>query len=450
MKADAGILKYVNDRIWNVRLEDRNKYAAFLFKQLRIVLIVVRNYTRNKLQLQAAGLTFYTLLSVVPLVALIFAIAKGFGFEDALEKQLLSSFAGHEEVAEQIFAFATNTLENTQGGVLAGIGVVLLLWTVMRLLSNIEMAFNEIWHVVKGRSWIRKFTEYFSIMLLAPILIILSGSLTVVVTTEIENLVAGFNVLQQIGPVIHFGLRMIPYVLIWLLFTFVYMVMPNTKVSFGSALVAGIIAGTSFQILEWAYINFQVGVSKYNAIYGSFAALPLFMVWANFSWLITLVGAEVAYANQYVSTIENEIDGEQLSNAQRHVLAQLIMRKVEHSFDHDGDPLTLSELSDQLNLPFGVTSKIVDLLVEAKVLTEVERDDDSGMAYLPLHSLEKMSAVDIVSAIDRAGHTPIPAIETDLYKPYFDQYDLLVAEMRNSEHNKALKDLPEIDKKHDD
>ena len=163
------IIKMINDSIWNVRLEDINPFAAFFVKQLRIVLIVLKNYTKDNLQLQAAGLTFYTMLSVVPIVALAFAISKGFGFEKTLEEELTTALKGHEEVVEQIMTFASRMLENTKGGLLAGVGVVILLWTVMQLLSNVELSFNEIWQVGKGRTWLRKITDYFVIMLFAPI-----------------------------------------------------------------------------------------------------------------------------------------------------------------------------------------------------------------------------------------------------------------------------------------
>lgn len=329
-------------------------------KQLRIVIIVSRNFTKDKLQVQAAGLTYYTLLSVVPLVAMAFAVAKGFGFQDNLEEELTGLLKGHEEVVTQVMVFATRMLDNTQGGVLAGVGVVLLLWSVMRLLMSIELSFNAIWQVAKGRSWIRKFSEYLSIMLVAPLMIILSSSITVLITSEIESLVSTLDLLKAIGPIIFFFIRLIPYVLIWLLFTFIYMVMPNTKVHFGSAFIAGMIAGTAFQFLEWGYIYFQVGVSKYNAIYGSFAALPLFLIWVNISWLITLIGAEIAYANQYVVEIKNERDGKQLSVIQLHVIAMMVCKRLSDNFERGDDPESAQMISSDLNLPFGTTARVLE------------------------------------------------------------------------------------------
>ncbi len=437
--------KYIHQRIWGVRLQDRNAPTAFLIKQLRIILIVLRNYAKDNLQLQAAGLTFYTLLSVVPLVALAFAVAKGFGFQATLEAQLSSALSEHQEIVEQVMTFSERMLENTQGGLLAGIGVVILLGTVMRLLVRIEMSFNDIWKVAKGRPWLRRFTEYFSIMLFAPIIIILAGSITVVISQELENFLAGYDLLQSIGPFLHFLIKIIPYTLIWLLFTFVYVVMPNTKVKLKSALIAGIIAGTSFQLLEWGYINFQVGVSKYNAIYGSFAALPLFLIWVNISWLITLIGAEIAYANQYVAEIENEVDGDRLSNSQRHVIALLLMRKVAEAFDRGEDPYSAKVMSAELDLPYGVTSRVLDLMVEAKLLSELENSNKDASSYLPHRSLERLYVDDVVRAIDLVGFTEIPQLKDPVYNDYFVKYSELREAMKDAGENLLVRDLPEVE-----
>lgn len=444
MRSTKGLIAYIKHRIWGIRLEDRNRWSAFGFKQLRILITVSRDLMQNKLQLRAAGLTFYTLLSVVPLVALIFAIAKGFGLEEALERELRSGLRGHEEAVEQIMLFANRMLDNTQGGVLAGVGVVLLLWTVLRLLDNIEMAFNDIWQLAKGRSWIRKFTEYFSIMLLAPVLIIVSSSITVVVVTKLENFVAGYDILRVLGPVLHFFIGLIPYVLIWLLFTLVYMVIPNTKVKFSSAFIAGVLAGTVFQLVQWGYINFQVGVSKYNAIYGSFAALPLFMIWVNISWLITLIGAEVAYSNQFISKIENEIDEEQLSNAQKHVIALIICKRIAHNFESGKEPLTAKELAASLKLPFGVTHRVLELLEEAHLLTEVEQDGDQDYAYLPAKSMEHLRVTDVINEIDKVKNAELRVPEHHKLNVYISKFDELKAYTASSELNLRILDLPQL------
>ncbi len=436
------ISTFIKLKIWEVRLEDRKPIMAFLFKQLRIIIIVSQNFAKDKLQVQAAGLTYYTLLSVVPIIAMAFAIAKGFGFEQKLERELTSLLKGHEEIVDQLMVFASRTLENTEGGVLAGVGVVLLFWSVMRLLISIELSFNAIWQVAKSRSWIRKFTEYISIMLVAPIMIILSSSLTVLITQEIESLVITVDLLKAIGPVIFFFIKVIPYVLIWLLFTFVYMVMPNTKVHFGSAFIAGMIAGTAFQFVEWGYIHFQVGVSKYNAIYGSFAALPLFLIWVNISWLITLIGAEVAYANQYVAEIRNEIAGEKLTMSQMHIISMMICKRLADNFDSCREPESAQMISKDLDLPFGITSKVLEKLKEVHLLTEVELDGNQLNGYLPMRNLDELKTSELVDLINNRGAKNQEDLFQGSFYIYFDLYIGLIAQMKDLEADLFIKDLP--------
>lgn len=436
------IRKFVSNTIWEVKLEDRPPIMAFLFKQLRIIIIVSQNFTKDKLQVQAASLTYYTLLSVVPIIAMAFAIAKGFGFEQRLEAELTSLLKGHEEIVDQLMVFATRTLENTQGGVLAGVGIVLLFWSVMRLLISIELSFNAIWQVAKSRSWIRKFTEYLSIMLIAPIMIILSSSLTVVITSEIESLVSTVDLLKAIGPVIFFFIRLIPYALIWLLFTFIYMVMPNTKVNFGSALVAGIIAGTAFQLVEWGYIHFQVGVSKYNAIYGSFAALPLFLIWVNISWLITLIGAEVAYANQFVTEIKHEIAGEKLTTSQIHIISMMVCKRLADNYQGGREPESAQLIANDLEIPFGITAKVLEILKAVHLITEVELEGNQLNGFLPMRSLEVLRVSELIELINSNGED----LESDLFEGtfhgYLDIYRQIHEGAKSIEQNLRIKDLP--------
>jgi membrane protein len=436
------ISTFIKHKIWEVRLEDRRPLMAFLFKQLRIVIIVSQNFTKDKLQVQAASLTYYTLLSVVPLIAMAFAVAKGFGFEERLEAELTGLLKGHEDIVDQLMVFATRTLENTQGGVLAGVGVVLLFWSVMRLLISIEMSFNAIWQVAKSRSWIRKFTEYLSIMLIAPIMIIVSSSITVLITSEIESLVSTVDLLKAIGPVIYFFIRLIPYALIWLLFTFVYMAMPNTKVNFGSALIAGIIAGTAFQLVEWGYIHFQVGVSKYNAIYGSFAALPLFLIWVNISWLITLIGAEIAYANQYVGEIKNEIAAEKLTTSQFHIISMMICKRLSDNFESGREPESSQMIANDLNLPFGITAKVLDLLKEVNLLTEVELPGNQLNGYLPSRNISLLKISEVFAMINDNGEGDHLNLFEGSFHVYLEMYEEFKSQSKELDSNRLVKDLP--------
>ncbi|HEY1038736.1 MAG TPA: YihY/virulence factor BrkB family protein, partial [Bacteroidia bacterium] len=294
-----GSSHFLNHKLWRLRVEKLDKKQGFLIKQLRIFTLAIKGFNEDKCLLKASALTYYLLFSIVPIIALAFAIAKGFGFEKKLEENLLQDLSEQKEVLTQVFTYANEMLSNAKGGIIAGVGVVLLLWSVMKLLGNIEDSFNEIWEIKKSRSFVRKFTDYLSIILIAPIFIIVSGSITVILKSQVDSAMHDYSWLQTIGPVFRVLLKLLSFLLITGLFTFIYMVLPNTKVKVGSAFKAAIVAAILFELLEWGYITFQIGVAQYNAIYGSFAALPLFLVWVQYSWFIVLFGAELAFANQH-------------------------------------------------------------------------------------------------------------------------------------------------------
>jgi membrane protein len=233
------LLHFLKKDIWKIPLDELSPVRAFLLRQLQIMIVAVRGLYEDKIYLQASALTFFTLLSIVPIIAMIFGIAKGFGLESYLEAELAKVFTGREEVLEFVMSFANSFLEATSGGLMAGVGMVILFYTVMKVFSHIEDSFNNIWQINQPRSFTRKFADYFSMILIAPIFIILSNLFTIFFTTQIDEITSSITLLGYLNPVIMFIVRLIPYLLLWIIFTILYMVMPNTKVNFKSALLAG-------------------------------------------------------------------------------------------------------------------------------------------------------------------------------------------------------------------
>jgi len=272
-------IEFLKNDVWRIQAKSLSRSKAFLIRQLRILVLSLRGVSEDNCHLRASALTVYSLLAVVPVFAMLFGIAKGFGFEKILEKELFERLEGNEEVVTRIIDFSRALLENTQGGVMAGIGIILLFWAIIKVLGYIESSFNDLWGIKKGRSFGRKVTDYLSIMLICPFLFIMSSTVTVLISGKVEVFIQKITILGAVAPAIFFMLKFLPYLAIWVLFTFMYIFMPNTKVNFMSGLLAGLIAGAMFQIFQLVYINLQVGVTRYNAIYGSFAALPLFLVW---------------------------------------------------------------------------------------------------------------------------------------------------------------------------
>ena len=266
---------------------------------IRKVYLTIRFFTEKRVMTQASALTYSTLLAIVPILAVVFAIARGFGYNKYIELWFRDSLDSQPQVAEVIIGFVNSYLVHTQSGIFLGIGLLFMLYTVLMLVNNIEETFNQIWQVDNARPIIRSLTNYLAMFFLFPIIIIVSTGISIFMAT-IEQKVDGIDVL---GPAVNLLLDYSPYILLSLLFIWLYVYMPNTKVKLSCAIIPGILAGVAMQLLQLFYIYSQIWVTSYNAIYGSFAALPLFMLWLQISWTICLFGAQLTYTNQNLNRI---------------------------------------------------------------------------------------------------------------------------------------------------
>jgi membrane protein len=377
------------------------------------------------------------LLSIVPVIAVMFGISKGFGLQKQVEEQLLAKAEGQQEAVTKVIDFANSLLANTNGGIIAGIGVAFLFWTIISVLSNIENSFNEIWGVIKPRSFGRKFGDYLSIMLVCPILLVMSGSMTIFVSSQIESIKEKIPLLQTFGPVFWLLLKLLPYAAVWILFTFIFAFIPNTKVRFISALIGGIVAGTIFQIVQWVYINFQIGVSNYGAIYGSFAALPLFLIWLQTGWLIVLFGAEVSFAHQNVETYEFEPDCLLVSHAFKRLLSLFITQKLVQRFCQGQEPSDASQLSHELDIPVRLVRELLYELSESGVLSEAKKGD----AYQPATDVDKITVKFVIDQLEQQGGADIPVIKSNELDKLSDSLRQLGAVIEKSPANVLLKNL---------
>ncbi len=434
-------ITFMRKDIWRIRLADLPFGKSFLIRQLRIIILTIRGYDEDKCFVRASSLTFYTLLSIVPVAAMFFGVAKGFGFEKVLEKRLYENFRGHEEILAKVIDFSNSLLRETQGGLIAGIGLAVLFWSVLKVLNHIERSFNDIWEIKTGRSWGRKFSDYLAIMLISPIFIILSGSATVFITTQIEQITQRVALLGMFSPFISSMLKFLPYLLIWTLFTFLYVLMPNTKVNFKAGLVGGVVAGTLYQIAQLAYISFQIGASRYNAIYGSFAALPLFLMWLQISWWIVLFGAELSFANQNVDTYEYEPDCLNISPGFKKLLTLQVAHLLIQNFSNGEKPLTYSLISDQLNMPVRLVHSIIFDLIESGLVSETRTKADKEFAYQPARDINKMTIQSVLEALDQKGTDDLPVAKTEDYRALSDALKKFTKAMAESPANKLLKDI---------
>lgn len=396
-------LDFLKTDIWVLPVKGLSRPKAYFVRTLKVLLMTIRNFQEDHCSVKASSLTFYSLLSIVPIIAMIFGIAKGFGFDKRLQLQLLEKFSGQEAVLQKVFEFSDSLLRKTQGGLVVGFGVALLFWSVINVLGYIERSFNDIWKVEKSRSFGRKSSDYLSVMLVCPLLFVMASSLTVTMAGKVRyvaEIVSRLGVPP--GPILLL-LGIIPYCLIWALFAFIYIYMPNTKVRFRSGLIAAVVTGTAYQAFQWIYIAFQVGVARANAIYGSFAALPLFLTWLQISWMIVLFGSELSHAVQNVHTYGGPSDAGKVSPYNRKLLSLLIARVVIRKFSQGEKPLSASAIADVLGMPVHPVRKLLSDLAAGGVFSVTMPDDYGEAAYQPARDIHTITITTVLDVLERSG-----------------------------------------------
>ena len=429
-------LHFVRNDIWRMPLRELPRRKMFLIRHLRIFILALRGFREDQILLRAPALTYYSMFSIVPVVALAFGIAKGFGLEMYVERQLEAALAGREEVFNWVMEITQSFLRGTHGGTVAAVGLAILIYTITMLLNNIEASFNEIWQVNKPRTWSRKFSDYFAMMFIAPLFFIMASAATVFLNTQIQE--TSYTLLS---PFLMFMANIIPYILIWTIFTLLYIVMPNTNVKFSSALMAGIIAGTLFQLLQWGYIAFQIGAARYGAIYGSFAALPLLLLWMQVSWIVILFGAELSFANQHVDNYEFEAESKNISPFNKKILALYIMQLIIKRFHLGEKPLTPDNVSAILHIPNSLVRMILNDLESVGLVSEVDRNHSKKSAYQPAIDINTISIKTIMEQLDKKGMDVLiakPSPDLDKLKEALSSFNKCIEQ---SKENLLLKDL---------
>lgn len=434
-------IRDLNHTIWHTSLSDLSKGKSFVIKQSRIIVLAVRGFMNNKVQLRAASLTLYSLLSIIPVVAIAFAIAKGFGLDQNLEQIITKEFKTQPEVLNWVLTEARTALQQTRGGYIAGVGVIILFWSVMSLLGQIESSFNHIWEIRISRTWYRKFTDYLTIMLITPVFLILSSSITVFVSTQLTDYLSKAEILDVLKPVVGFLVKFAPYFLTWVALTLLFMVMPNTRVKFVPALFAGIVSGTILQIIQWFYIDLQFGISKLSTIYGSFAAIPLFIAWLQVSWTVVLIGAELSFANQNVSRYEFESEALNVSPFQKKALVIMVLNMIIRTFNLGEPPISAEKIAGSLKIPLRLVNDILQDLSTVGLISIIHEDEHQERLFQPALDINKMTISHVFSRLDKKG-TKLQIFakgkEYEKVVSMLDKFDRLIAK---SDENILIKDL---------
>lgn len=429
---------FVTYDIWRITESEVSKSRSSIYFIIKTVALSIRRFTEDRIMNKASALTYSTLLSIVPILAILFAIARGFGFSTILEYQFRNSAGGQKVAVETLLNLVDSYLTHTKSGVFIGVGLVMLLWTVINLTSNIEITFNRIWEVKKPRSVYRQITDYFSMFLLLPILIVLSSGLSIFMSTMMKYM-SDFVLLT---PILKFLVRLIPFLLTSLMLTGLYIFMPNTKVRLKHALISGVVAGFAFQAFQYLYIGSQIWVSKYNAIYGSFAAIPLFLLWLQISWTICLFGAELTYAAQNVRNFSFEKDTKNISRRYRDFICILIMALICKRFETGDRPYTAEEISSEHKIPIRLVNQILYQLQEINLIHEVMTDAKSDtVIYLPSMDINHLNVALLLDKLDTYGSE---AFKIDKDKEFQDEWEALTRareEYYKSSSKILLKDL---------
>lgn len=417
---------YVTGGVWN---DPRNTLKTRMVKTLNLTMNAFFN---SSLQNKSMALTYQTVLSIVPAFALLVAIGRGFGLQGMLEQELYKFAPSQGEVISTALKFVDSYLSTATQGIFVGVGVVVLLWTIISLLSSIEDSFNSIWDVVTDRTLYQKITDYIAICLMIPILMICSSGMSLFLSDVIQSHLH----LNFLTPVVNVGLELVPLVLCWLAFTLSYYLIPNTKVQFKYAAISGALAAVSFQILQMLFMNGQLYVSKYNAIYGSFAFLPLMLIWLQLSWLVLLTGCMITYSMQNVFTFNLMGDANNISNRGWHNVALIVMSVCVKRFEDKEEPLTTSQIAKKYYLPIRIVTRIISKLKTAKLIYEVKLDDDE-IGITPAVECADFSVGDFLRAFDAVGITDfVPDFRT-LYAGMLD-----LMEPRQKESYADFDDLP--------
>ncbi len=386
------------NEIWNWDSNHIGVLRRTFYTCSRVLYLVFYGFWKDQCMIRASALTFTTMLSIVPFIAVAFSILKGIGFQDSsyIHEMLLKVSAGREEVVVKMLEYVDNTNVKTLGTV----GIATLLFTVLSTVGTVEKAFNVIWKVKNGRTFWRKFTDFFSVIFICPVAVIAATSVSVSIQKQ-----AVFSSLQNIYGVStleSFFIKLAPLVLIWVAFTFIYAFMPNTRVRLFSAGVGGVVAGTVWQLAQWAYINWQIGVSKYNAIYGSFAQLPIFLLWLYLSWIIVLLGSEISYAVQNVMLYRQQRFMPDASMEDLQKISLLALSLMSVRFNRAEQAYYVEDLAKDMGVPVSFLTSLLDKFVVGGLLIKGSDEDAEKDIYTFAVSPEKITLLRILSIL--SGH----------------------------------------------
>ena len=392
------IVQYFQKDIWMSRKGKLPRPLSILENILKTFILALKAFVDARITSRASALSFSSLLAIVPLAAVVFGVARGFGFSKYIEDWFLDMLSTQPQVAETIIGFVNSYLVNVKSGVILGFGIVVMLYTTIMLISNIEDTFNDIWHVRDSRGWMSTIIDYVAFIVLLPFALILISGINIFISSTYSNL----N--EYVAPIVKLALTIAPFFVISIMFIVIYKVMPNTKVRFASVVWPGILAGVAMQILQLVYIHLQLWASSYNAIYGSFAALPLFMLWVQFSWIICLFGVHLCYTNQNMERLMPVSYNEDISHQYRMRLSAMLLSAICKRFEKGEKPYTPLKLMRATGIPTHIVADLLKGMEKAGLIVDVTGGNrDLVPAYMPAMDIAGISVGVLIDRLESLG-----------------------------------------------
>ncbi len=390
------VRRYIEEDIW-CQDTSSNRIVRTLKNTFRKICIATELFLQKDLLYYAASLAFNTVLAIVPTVAMIIAVSRGFGYSGMAENLLRWILSSQQDAADYIIRFANSYLTNAQGSAIIGFGIIVMLYSVISLINNIETVFDSIWNVKESRGISRKIINYLSMFFMVPITIVLISGVNIALNAYIMK-ATNYTLL---APIVKFLIHLIPIIVTSVVFLVIYVTVPNTKVRIGSALIPSILAAVFMMLLQQAYIIGQSFLSGYNAIYGSLAAVPLFMIWVQLSWYIILFFAELCYTNQYQELMEKRLSKEDISYEDRMVISSVLLSLIFKRFKKGLSPYSALELKESTHLPLRLVIELLNDLHDVGILDTKEERETTSCLYYPLIDI---SSVNLGVMVERLSH----------------------------------------------
>lgn len=421
----SAFISYCMSGVWN------DSSTKTRVKVVKVINLSLRSFLDRDLQTKSMSLTYSTVLAIVPAFAMLFAIGRGFGFQNLLEDQLLYSFPAQKSFITFALKFVDSYLNQASQGVFVGVGIIFLLYTMVSLLSDIETNFNLIWDIKKDRSIYQKITDYIAICLLVPILMICSSGVSIFMSSSLQS----SRHFAFLTPIVNVALEASPFFLAFLAFSISFWLIPNTRVKFKYAATSGAICAVIFQILQMLFLSGQLYVSKYNAIYGSFSFLPLLLIWLQLSWLILLFGCVLTYSLQNIfafNFLDNSIPP---SRSLETKVMLIIMAVVARRFHNNQPPLSAQELSLKYDLPIRMVNRLCEKLQKGGLINLVVKDNET-VGITPATDTNELTVGNIFRQIETEGNQH--------YIPNFDKIYAETIKTLDDWFSKCYSELSEI------